>query len=379
MTFTFSRQARAVPGSAIRDLLTLTSKPHVISLAGGLPAPELLPRDRVAQAAAAALADPAALQYTETAGLPRLRELVAGREGVPPDQVVVTTGSQQALDLLARVLLDPGDAVVVERPTYTGALQVLQAAGAVVSRVPLDRDGMDTGALAEMLRAGLRPTLVHTVSAFHNPRGVTLAPHRRAELAALADRYGFLVVEDNPYGELYFHAPPPPPVPGDRVLRLGSVSKTLAPALRTGWLAGPRPVCTAVERLKQAADLCGSALNHAVAADLLADGQWLAGHLASLRREYGARAAALDAALAAQFGDVLEHAPADGGMFTWVRFTDGTDTARLLGRAVGQGVAFVPGAAFAGGADEARLCFTHRDAATLAEAAARLRRAHAQV
>lgn len=380
MTLDFSRQAQRVSSSAIRDLLTLTSRPDVISLAGGLPAAELLPHNRIAEAAQRVLGDPSALQYTETTGLPALRTLIAERERVRRDEVVVTTGSQQALDLIARALLDPGDTVVTESPAYTGALQVFQAAGAIVAAVPLDGEGMDTAALEHLLGQGLRPTLVHSVTNFHNPRGVTLAPHRRQHLADLAERYRFLIVEDNPYGELYFDAPPPDRIPGNRVLRLGSVSKILAPALRTGWLTGPVEVCAAVERLKQAADLCGSSLSHAIAAELLADENWLAEHLAHLRRTYAGRARALTAALAEQFGPRLDVSPARGGMFCWVRFPDGTDTSALLPHAVEHGVAFVPGNAFMphgdGATSEARLCFSHREEATLAEAVRRLAAAH---
>jgi 2-aminoadipate transaminase len=383
-----SRQAARVSTSAIRDLLKLTSAGNVISLAGGLPALELLPGARIAQAAQGVLANPGALQYTETRGLPALIELIARREGVGAAQVVVTTGSQQALDLLARALLNPGDTVVVEAPAYPGALQVFQAAGARLAAVPLDGDGMDIGALEQLLAAGPTPALVHTVASFHNPQGVTMSAERRARLAELAERHGFLIVEDNPYGELWFDAPPPAPIPGERVIRLGSASKILAPALRTGWLTGPEPVCAAIERLKQAADLCGSALNHAIAAELLADEPWLAAHLAVLRTEYGARAKALTAALREEFDDALAVSDAAGGMFCWAQFRDGTDTSELLTAALEQGVAFVPGRAFgADGTDaldssaldfSARMSFAHRDADTLREAAHRLRRAHSQ-
>jgi hypothetical protein len=214
---TLARRLDAVRGSAIRDLLTLTARPEVISLAGGLPAADLLPRERIAAAAATVLTDPAAVQYSETAGIARLREAVAAHESdrcgraIGAADVVVTSGSQQALDLVARALLDPGDAVVVEDPAYVGALQVFQAAGAELHGIALDESGMRVDVLADRLAAGLRPRIVHTVSSFHNPRGVTLAPERRAALAALAERYGFLVVEDDPYGLIAFDGAPPRP------------------------------------------------------------------------------------------------------------------------------------------------------------------------
>jgi 2-aminoadipate transaminase len=368
MSLTLSTRLRDVRGSAIRDLLALTARPEVISLAGGLPGTDLLPRERIAAALAAAMADPAAVQYGETAGLRRLREVVAehetGRVGraVDPAGVVVTSGSQQALDLVARALLDPGDPVVVEDPVYVGALQVFQAAGAALHPVPVDDEGMAVDVLADRLAAGLRPRLVHTVSSFHNPRGATLSAPRRALLAELAERYGFLVVEDDPYGLLAFDGPPPLPIAahGDRVVRLGSTSKVLAPALRVGWLTGPAPLCTAVERLKQCTDLCTSSLTQIVAADLLADDAWFAGHLDRLRAALHERAAALTGAVASVFGDAVTCSVPTGGMFCWLESTDGLRPADLLPRALEHGVAYVPGTAFAVGQDlstAARLCF----------------------
>jgi 2-aminoadipate transaminase len=379
---TLARRVAAVRGSAIRDLLTLTARPEVISLAGGLPAADLLPRERIAAAAATALTDPSAVQYAETAGTARLREVVAAHESarralpVGAREVVVTTGSQQALDLVARALLDGGDSVVVEDPAYVGALQVFQAAGAELHAVPVDEEGMRVDALADRLAAGLRPRLVHTVSSFHNPRGVTLAPDRRRALAALAERYGFLVIEDDPYGLLAFDGVPAVPLAAysERVIRLGSASKIIAPALRVGWLTGPAAVTAAVERLKQGADLCGSALTQAIAAELLADEAWLDAHLATVRAATAARAAAFTAAVAAQLPDVRCSTPT-GGMFCWLQFPEGVDTAELLPRALAAGVGFVPGAAFAVHADQtraARCCFASVDEATLTEAVGRL-------
>jgi 2-aminoadipate transaminase len=379
---TLARRLDAVRGSAIRDLLTLTARPEVISLAGGLPAADLLPRERIAAAAATALTDPAAVQYAETAGIGRLREAVAAHESAHCGRafgaadVVVTSGSQQALDLVARALLDPGDAVVVEDPAYVGALQVFQAAGAELHGIPLDEGGMLVDVLAERLAGGLRPRIVHTVSSFHNPRGVTLAQDRRSALAALAERYGFLVVEDDPYGLLAFDGTPALPLAAysDRVIRLGSASKIIAPALRVGWLTGPPAVLAAVELLRQGADLCGSSFTQAIAAELLADTSWLDKHLAGVRAATALRAGAFTAAVARDLPTVACSTPA-GGMFCWLGFPCGVDTAELLPRALAAGVAFVPGAAFAVHADQtraARCCFASVDEATLAEAVARL-------
>ncbi|MGQ4617931.1 aminotransferase class I/II-fold pyridoxal phosphate-dependent enzyme [Nocardia sp. R7R-8] len=381
-----ARRLDGLTSSAIRDLLKVAARDDVISLAGGLPDEQLMPRDRIARAAESALADRARLQYTESAGWGPLRDVLAARETqrlgrpVALAEVFVTHGSQQALSLLAEVLLDPGALVVVEDPAYVGALQVFQAAGSRVVTVPLDAEGMRVDVLAELLGRGERPAVVHTVSNFHNPRGVTMSPQRRRELAELAGRFGFWVIEDDPYGELWFDRPSPEPIAtySPNVIRLSSASKILAPTLRVGWMIAPDAVCRGVELLKQGADLCGSALTQQIAADLLADADWLAGHIEEIRRVYGARARVLVDELRTRFGDRLVSTDAAGGMFVWVDFTDGTDTVNVLPHAIDLGIAYVPGEAFAvSGAhrNSMRLCFTTSDAATLREAVGRLARA----
>ncbi|MGC0364970.1 2-aminoadipate transaminase [Rhodococcus sp. 27YEA15] len=369
--------------SAIRDLLTLTARADVISLAGGLPDPEFIPRERISAAAQSALTDSACVQYGETSGVRRLREVIAHRESakigrtLDASGVVVTHGSQQGLSLLAQVLLDPGDQVVVEDPAYTGALQVFRTAQVELVPVPLDSQGMDTNVLEGLLVNGLRPRVVHTVPNFHNPRGSVLSDERRTHLAALADRYGFWVLEDDPYGELYFDAPPPLPVAAlsERVIRLSSASKVLAPALRVGWLHGDRRVCEAVELIKQGADLCGSTLTQQIAADLFGDHDWFEGHLSTLRAGYGGRARALVGALSDSFETHAQFSPVAGGMFCWMDSVEDVDTAAVLDVALAHGVAFVPGSAFAVEADlrrSARLCFATYPEPVLVEAAGTL-------
>ncbi|MFD4429583.1 PLP-dependent aminotransferase family protein [Nocardia sp. NPDC058497] len=386
LTIPLAGKLAGLQSSAIRDLLKLTARADVISLAGGLPDAALMPSGRIAVAAESALADAAVLQYTESPGLPALRAVIAAREtarigrAVPVDEVFITHGSQQALSLLAEVLLDPGALVIVEDPAYVGALQVFRAAGARIVAVPLDSDGMRVDVLEDLLAAGERPAVVHTVSNFHNPGGVTLAPERRRRLAELAEAHGFWVIEDDPYGELWFDQPAPDPVAtySPQVIRLSSVSKILAPALRVGWMVAPDRVCRAVELLKQGADLCGSALTHQIATDLLTDTDWLAAHVDSIRQAYRTRANALVDAVRTTFTDRVRCTDAAGGMFVWADFTDDTDTSALLPKALEAGVAYVPGAAFAVSdayRSSMRLCFTTSDEATLTEAVARLARA----
>ncbi|MFE1595773.1 PLP-dependent aminotransferase family protein [Nocardia sp. NPDC058705] len=372
--------------SAIRDLLKLTARPDIISLAGGLPDATLMPRDRIARAAETALRDPAVLQYTESSGWPALREVIAARESakigrpVQVAEVFITHGSQQALSLLAEVLLDPGALVIVEDPAYVGALQVFRAAGARIIAVPLDSDGMRLDILEDLLAAGERPALVHTVSNFHNPGGVTLAPERRAHLAKLAEAHGFWIIEDDPYGELWFDQPSPAPVASysPQVIRLSSVSKILSPSLRVGWMIAPERVCRAVELLKQGADLCGSALTQQITTDLLSDADWLAAHINTIRTTYGTRARALVAAVHTTFGDRIHCTAPTGGMFIWANFTDNTNTTTLLPKALESGVAYVPGVAFAvsnTSDNSLRLCFTTSDESTLEKAVHRLAKA----
>ena len=252
------RTADRIGSSAIRDLLRLTERPGILSLAGGVPAAEAFPVAMVEAATARVLAaDPVgALQYGPTEGHGPLRAWIAGHRGVPADQVVVTHGAQQALDLVARAVLQPGDTAALADPAYVGALQVLRATGAHLEALPADADGLDVDALAARLRAGCRPRLVYTVSEHHNPTGVTLAADRRAALGALADRYGFVVVDDDPYGELRWAGDRPPPVSHftDRVVTLGSFSKVLAPGLRVGYLIAPAELAADAVILKQAAE-----------------------------------------------------------------------------------------------------------------------------
>jgi 2-aminoadipate transaminase len=388
-----ARRTDSLTSSAIRDLLALTARDDVISLAGGLPATDLIPVDRIAAAAEAVLRRPDAVQYCETSGHRTLRGVIAARESlvrggvsVPVGSVIVTHGSQQALTLLAQALIDPGAVVVVDEPAYTGALQVFSIAEASIESIPITDTGMDTDELERRLTAGLRPVVVHTVANFHNPRGVTMSEQRRRHLAALADRHGFWVIEDDPYGEIYFDttefgvgAPPPIACHSDRVIRLSSASKILAPTLRVGWFVAPPSVCGAVELLKQGADLCGSSMTQSMAAEMLADTPWLDAHLDLLRREYACRATALTSALVAELGDRLRVSRPAGGMFAWATFLDGTDTGELLDAALDHGVAFVPGTAFASGAQyrhSLRLSFAGSTPTVLAEAVRRLGAAH---
>lgn len=345
-----SARAARQTTSAIRDLLEHAQRPGMITLAGGLPDPALFPAERLAALASSAIReDPdATLQYGLTAGSLALREhivaITPSAESV--DDVLVTTGSQQALHLLATVLLDPGDEVVVGDPDYLGALQAFRGVDAALLPVPIDEGGLDVDALARRLAEGARPKLAYIVPHFHNPTGATLAADRCAALLALAERHGFLVVFDDPYRDLGVHAPAVEPAPHPNAIHLRSVSKVLSPGLRVGWMIGPRAVVAAAERAKQAADLHTSSLSQAIAHGALT-ASWFDTHVDGLRQATAVKRDVLLDALRARFGDRVAVSTPEGGMFVWATLGDGTDTTALLPRALDEGVAFVPGSAFA--------------------------------
>ncbi len=344
-----------VESSAVREILKLTQRPEVLSLAGGIPAPELFDLSGLAGAFQRVLRGPAgarSVQYSVSEGDPELRERLAelvrarGAEALGED-VLVTTGSQQALDLIATALLDPGDTVLVERPCYLAALQLFLMSGAKVVSVPCEDDGLVPEALEAAIREH-RPKLLYTVPTFQNPTGVTLSLERRQEVARLAEREGVWVVEDDPYGELRYHGKPLPLLktcgPG-RVIYVSSLSKILAPGLRLGWLLCPPSLRPALLVAKQAKDLHTSTVDQRAAAEYLTT-RALPSHIERLRKVYRPR---LDTMLEA-LPQVLPVGscwtrPA-GGMFVWVELPPGADALALLPKAVEQGVAFVPGAPF---------------------------------
>ncbi len=355
-----SSGARNSESSAIRDLLRHAARKGLISLGGGIPAPELFPIERIIEATTAAFDEfgARAAQYGLTEGEPELREVaarLAEEDGAPslPDQILVTTGSQQALDLLGRVLVDRGDVVVVDDPAYLGALQALRKYEPELVGIPMVEDGLDTEALETKLRAGLSPKAVYTNPNFQNPTGATLSGDRRAHLARLADQHDFLIIEDDPYSALRFSGENLPSMASmsERVIRVRTVSKTLAPGLRVAWTIGPARLIEALAIAKQAADLHTSTLTQHITARLVGDAEWFSNHLASLAPWYRAHCDALMTGLAANFGETLTFDPPDGGMFLWAELRrelpPGLDTADLLPVAIEHGVSFVPGSAFA--------------------------------
>ncbi|MCC5034814.1 PLP-dependent aminotransferase family protein [Streptomyces sp. WAC 00631] len=366
-----ARRAASVGSSPVRDILALTARPEVISFAGGLPAPELFDAEglRAAYDRVLAEAPRRVLQYSTTEGDPALRAAVAARLGVRglptgPDDLLITAGSQQALTLLATTLLEPGDTVLVEDPTYLAALQCFGLAGARVVPVPSDEDGVDPDALEELV-ARERPKLLYLVPTFQNPTGRTLPAERRQAVAGTARRHGLWIVEDDPYGELRFEGSSVPWIASlgaaaDRTVLLGSFSKIMAPGLRLGWLRAPAALRRACVIAKQALDLHSSTIDQAAAARYLADAD-LDAHLARVRAAYRTRRDALLGGLPAALPDGSTWNRPNGGMFLWVRLPGGHDATALLREAVAHDVAYVPGAPFhAGPPDPAtlRMSFT---------------------
>jgi 2-aminoadipate transaminase len=378
-------RARAIGGSPVRDILSVTARPEVINFAGGLPAPELFDATGIAAAYQAVLTEtPArALQYATTEGEPVLRTALAERtsaRGLPtePDDLLVTTGSQQALSLLATALLEPGDVVLVESPCYLAALQVFAFAGARVVAVPGDEAGVDPEALEELV-VRERPKLLYTVPTFQNPTGRTLPADRRAAVAAIAARRGLWIVEDDPYGELRFEGERLPWIAAqegaaDRTVLLGSFSKVMAPGLRLGWLRAPADLLRACVVAKQAADLHTPTVNQLAAARYLADND-LDAHVARVAAVYRERRDAMLAGLANALPEESSWERPEGGMFLWARLPESYDTTELLARVVGRGVAYVPGAPFyAGEPDRStmRLCFVTQTPGEIREGLRRL-------
>jgi 2-aminoadipate transaminase len=381
---------KTVPTSAIRDLLELTEQPDVLSLAGGLPNPATFPVEAIAEATAHALADDPglALQYGPTEGHRPLRTWVADRLGAEVEQVTITSGSQQAIDLVARVLVGPGDPVVLADPGYVGAIQAFRAHGARLVGVPSDHHGLRVDVLADLLHEGLRPALVYVVSSFDNPTGATLSGPRRIALAELAEQHGFWIVDDDPYGELRWAATGPTDLRRltDRTITLGSTSKVLCPGLRVGWAVAPTAIARAIVAHKQSADLHTGALSQLVAHRLLGDPGFLPGHLDQLRRTYRTQAEALTAALEHHLGDRIDLPSVRGGMFVWARILDAEgraiDADALLPEALAHGTAFVPASAFVVDVPvpgAVRLSFATVDTDDLHEAARRLAAACASV
>jgi len=374
----------AMRPSTIREILKVTAQPDIISFAGGLPAPELFPVAEIRAAADAVLssAGSQALQYGPSEGFVPLREWIAQEmkaRGVntPMDDVLVTSGSQQVLDLIGKVFLNPGDVVLTENPTYLAAIQAFQTFEVKFVPVPTDENGLIPDALPELIRQH-RPKFLYTIPNFQNPTGITLSAERRAQLASLAARENLLVVEDDPYGELRYRGTEVPPVKhwdeAGRVVYASTFSKTVAPGLRLGWAVAAPEIFHGMLMLKQASDLHTSTFDQRVAHAFLATGAQPA-HLEKIRRAYGERFDVLDAALREHLPATFTWTRPEGGMFLWITGPEELDALDLLKRALEHKVAFVPGRDFFpadGGRNHLRLNFSNSTPERLREGVKRL-------
>ena len=353
----FAERTGVMRSSAMRDLMAITARPEVISLAGGLPDTSTFPAatfaaqmTRIAQESAAE-----ALQYGPTEGFAATVDCIVevmGAEGMLPDHddVIVTTGGQQAIDLICKTLIDPGDVVVCEAPTHPGAVPVFCSYQAETIQVDCDEDGMridELDAVLERLdREGRRPKLVYSVPSFQNPAGVTLSLERRRRLVELARSRELLVVEDNPYGLLRFGGEPLPPLyqldGGDFVIYVGTFSKILSPGIRLGWAVAPPPVMEKIVLGKQASDLCTSTLTQHFVREYFAEGRWQA-YVDSLAELYRGRRDTMVEALRRHFPPQATWTEPEGGMFIWATLPEFIDTGDLLAKALREDVAFVPG------------------------------------
>lgn len=383
----FSTRSSGLRASEIRALFAVAARPEVVSLAGGMPAADALPSQVLARILGEVATDPGALQYSTGQGDLVLREqicAVMAEEGLTadPGDVVVTSGAQQALDLVTGVLADPGDVVLVESPAYVGALATFSAHGVRVRHVPDDGDGLSGPAVTEAVdrarRAGDRVAFLYTVPNFGNPSGVTLSAARRAEVLAACDRTGLQVVEDNPYGLLRLEGEPLPPLRAANpdVVYLGSFSKILAPGLRVGWALAPAPVAAKLVLAVEAAMLCHSALAQVAVARYLSTEPWT-DHVKGLRELYWTRREAMLSALSALMPQGTSWRVPQGGFFLWLALPDGVLAKPMLPRAIEEGVAYVPGRGFfadGSGDDHLRVSYSYPDPAVITTGVRRLAR-----
>lgn len=390
----FAQRTQRMKSSAIRELLKFTELPDIISFGGGMPASEVFPIEEFKEACIRVLENngPKSLQYGSTEGYKPLREMIARhslRYGieVTPDNILITSGSQQALDLLGKIFINRGDRILVELPTYLGALQAWNAYGAEYVSVPADENGMQTDALEEALRCG--PKFIYVLPNFQNPTGVTLTLERRKKLVEMADRYGVPIIEDDPYGQLRFEGDHLPAVEvvdariratngcySGNVIYLSTFSKILAPGIRLAWVIAPPEVIFKLVQAKQGADLHTSTFNQIVAYEVGHQG-FLDKHILKIREVYQQRRDVMLDALEEHMPEGVHWTHPMGGLFLWATLPEQLKSSEILKEAVKEKVAFVPGDSFypnGGGQNTMRLNFSHSNPEMINEGMARLGR-----
>ncbi|HEX7432703.1 MAG TPA: PLP-dependent aminotransferase family protein [Anaerolineaceae bacterium] len=389
----YAQRTQRMSGSAIREILKLTEQPDIISFGGGLPSPDVFPLERIRLACDRILSEQAAyvLQYGTTEGYLPLREMLAGfaaRHGinVTAENVLMTSGSQQALDLLGKIFINPGDRILVETPTYLGALQAWNAYGAEYVSVHSDEQGIDPDSLEKELRCGAK--LLYVIPNFQNPTGMTIPFERRKRIIELADQFGVPIIEDDPYGQLRFEGDPITPILAmdskarnsgtayyrGNVIYLSTFSKIMAPGIRLAWVIAPPEVIRKLVMAKQGADLNTSTLNQALAYEVGRDG-FIDQHVNLIRKVYKNRRDVMLDALTEFMPEGVRWTHPLGGLFLWTILPEKIDTANLLKKAIQRKVAFVPGASFhpnGGGHNTMRLNFSYSNQEKIIEGISRL-------
>ena len=372
----YSKNAREMKASEIRELLKLTENPEIISFAGGLPDPQAFPVDKIREIVNRLLDEKKGqiLQYGTTEGVTELRKAIADRMikkgmDITYKNVLITAGSQQALDLIAKTFLDPGDMIVVGAPTYLGGTNAFRSYNAEMEGIPLDEDGMDPDLLAAKLHLlqmhGKHPEILYLIPSFQNPAGVTITEERRREILEVAREYDMIVIEDSPYSELRYSGESVPPMKSmdtdGRVIYLGTFSKILAPGFRVAWCIAEHDLLNKLTIVKQAADLCTNTLGQYIAAEYVTGG-YLDEHVEKIKTIYVAKRDTMLAAMDKYFPEEAKWTKPDGGMFIWVTLPDYVDTKEMFPRAIENNVAYVNGAAFFAdhsGRNTMRLNFTY--------------------
>jgi len=357
MILEFSDRAKRIKASEIRELLKLTIQPDIISFAGGLPAAELFPLERIAEVSKDVLINDgeSALQYSPTEGLKKLREVIISQRLNPInikaglDEIAITSGSQQALDFAGKMFINEGDTIIVESPTYLGALNAFLAYDPKYVEIPLENDGMNMDKLEEVLESGLKPKFLYTIPDYQNPSGITMSMEKRKKLISLANKYDVIVIEDSPYAELCFDGEQLAPIKSldteGRVIYLGTFSKTFAPGLRIGWVVGNATIINKFIQIKQGADLQTSSLDQRITAEYMTKYD-LNEHIRMIIDVYSKRRNVMLTTMKETFHKDITFIESTGGLFTWVTVKEDIDTKALMQEALKENIAFVPGASF---------------------------------
>ncbi|MCD6466700.1 MAG: PLP-dependent aminotransferase family protein [Methanomicrobia archaeon] len=377
----YSERAKGLKASEIRELLKMTQKPEIISFGGGLPSPDSYAVDQVKECIDYVMETKAkkALQYGTTEGYSRLREFLADymkKKGynAKPDDILVTAGSQQGLDLVSKVFIDKDDTVITESPSYLGGLSAFRAYLAKIETIPLQDDGMNLDILEERLKTGKKPKFIYVVSTFQNPAGICMSTEKRKKIVEISLDYGVPIIEDNPYSELAFSGEPPKPILAyskGNVLYLGTFSKTFSPGIRVAWVCGPTEIVRKLTIAKQSTDLCSNVLSQRTVYEYCHRG-YLEENLKKLRKMYKRKRDIMLKAMEDYFPEGVKWTKPEGGLFLWVTLPEYIDTKEMFEDAIKNNVAYVVGTAFAGGKNTMRLNFSYPSDEDIVEGIKRL-------